>query len=91
MRWMECIRAWGSTAPECVRWRKSGAGAGTIPLAEAEEVRWTFFLIAGLSGLALVTAPAVVCLLWGCGVCVRGGRWTAGAWDGVEWRVGGTT
>ena len=78
VRWMECIRDWGSTAPECVRVRKSGAGAGAIPLADAEEVRWTFFLIAGLSGLALATAPVVVCLRCGCGVCVRGGRWTAG-------------
>jgi hypothetical protein len=87
VRWMECIRDWGSTAPECVRVRRSGAGEGMVPLAEAEEVRWTFFLIAGLSGLAVLTA-AVVCLRCGCGVCVRGGRW-AGGWDGADWRGGG--
>jgi hypothetical protein len=77
VRTMECIRDWGcSIAPECecVRVRESGAGAGMVPLAETEEMRCGFFLIAGLSGLALVAGPEVVCLRCGCGVCVRGGR-----------------
>jgi hypothetical protein len=39
VRAMECIRDWGSAAPDCVRVRKSGATTGTVPLAEAEEVR----------------------------------------------------
>ena len=91
VRAMECIRDWGSAAPDCVRARKSGAttGTGPFPLAEREEMRWTFFLIAGLNGLAvLVLAPVVVCLRCGCGVCVRGGRWTGG-WDGADWRTDG--
>ncbi len=88
VRAMECNR-WGSAAPECVRVRESEVATGRVPpLAEAEEMRWTFFLMAGLNGLAVVAAPVVVCLRCGCGVCVRGGRWTGG-WDGADWRADG--